>query len=80
MTALFARNTKMLWTTLGLVVGLAIGSWLGESTLGVSLGLFLYSAVGLAVDCREGRRTIFWPLLSAAAFVWVLCIALVMRA
>ncbi len=67
------------WIPVGFVVGSALGAYLNDTGLGMSLGLLAGATVSMAIDYRQGKRSVVWPIVGAFAFVWIVALFLIER-
>jgi len=67
------------WIPFGFLLGTALGGYLDDTALGMSLGLLAGATVSTAIEYRHGKRSIVWPIVGGFAFVWIVALFLIER-
>jgi len=74
-----AVRTDAIWIPFGFLLGTALGGYLAETALGMSLGLISGATVSTAIEYRQGKRSVVWPIVGGFAFVWIVFLFLIER-
>jgi hypothetical protein len=74
------QNGDALWLPIGIALGAVFGSYLNDTSTGMSLGLMVGATISMLLDYRSGKRSIVWAIVGAFAVVWTLGLVLIERA
>ena len=68
-----------IWIPFGFVLGTALGGYLDDTALGMSLGLIAGATVSTAIEYRHGKRSVVWPIVGGFALVWIVSLLMIER-
>lgn len=74
------QNGAALWLPIGIALGAAFGSYLNDTSTGMSLGLMAGASISVLRDYRSGKRSIVWAIVGAFAVAWTLALVWIERA
>ena len=74
-----AVRPDAIWIPFGFLLGTALGGYLDDTALGMSLGLIAGATVSTAIEYRHGKRSLVWPIVGGFAFVWIVALFLIER-
>ena len=74
-----AVRPDAIWIPFGLLLGTALGGYLDDTALGMSLGLIVGATVSTAIEYRHGKRSVVWPIVGGFAFVWIVSLFMIER-
>ena len=63
----------------GFLLGTALGGYLDDPALGLSLGLIAGATVSMAIEYRHGERSVVWPIVGGFVFVWIVFLSMIER-
>ena len=69
-------NKSVLWIPYGIGIGAILGPVFHEVSFGISMGMLFGATVTLAIEHRKKKAKAILPLLSAAAFIFILVLRL----
>lgn len=74
------ENGDAIWIPAGIALGAGFGSYLDNTSMGMSIGLMVGATISMLADHRNGKRSVVWPVVGGLAIVWTLALVLVGRA
>ena len=74
-----AVRPDVIWIPFGFLLGTALGGYLDDTALGMSLGLIAGAAVSTAIEYRHGKRSVVWPIAGCFVFVWIVSLFMIER-
>ena len=74
-----AVRSDAIWIPFGFLLGTALGGYLDDTALGMSLGLIAGATVSTAIEYRQGKRSVVWPIVGGFALVWIVSLLMIER-
>lgn len=68
-----------IWLPSGFVVGAALGTYLNQPGLGMSLGMLAGATISMAIEYQRGTRSVIWPIIGGFSFLWIAVLFLIER-